>query len=478
MIRREYLQQGRAFLSGVAALGCCAGGAEQVVRYLRENGAFGLRLSGALCLLVAALVFGWTAWSAWRSGPEAQPPWKTLRWWRWLVAGVLAIFVVLGFSFVDQDQARFLCRGACVLWIALLLSGPAWSSSLHGTLDRAIGGRCFRGLDFAVGNVIVIVLILEVGLRGLAVVRGEDTLMLNKAMGYRLQPGPNPHGVFGNSLGFPDQEFVQAKKTGTRRIAALGDSFSVGVCVPYEDNYLTLLEALLPQTEVYNFGVSSTGPREYRVLLAQEGWKYQPDMVLVPLFLGNDILEPIAVPELLRFNPDALYVELLARRGYRLLREYGRRPGAGKLYGPLSDEGYLELASRHLSICRKVDSPTEQQRWAFALEQLRGLFADCRAHRVPVRVLLLPDEVQISKDLQARALKVRGWQAGDIDASLPNRRLLQFCANEQVPCLDLLPVFEQAGPAAYEPNDSHWNKLGNRLAAEAVAEWLLKPGAD
>ena len=82
-----------------------------------------------------------------------------------------------------------------------------------------------------------------------------------------------------NSRGFNDVEFSTHKAPGTIRILGIGDSFAFGV-VPYEYNYLTLVEQYLKQSghniELINMGIPSTGPREYLSLLVNEGLYSNP----------------------------------------------------------------------------------------------------------------------------------------------------------------------------------------------------------
>src|ERR1041384_3891860 len=86
-----------------------------------------------------------------------------------------------------------------------------------------------------------------------------------------------------NSKGFKDVEFNLKKDEGTYRVVGLGDSFAFGI-VPYEYNYLTLLEANLNQsgkkTEVINMGIAGVGPKDYLALLVNEGLELKPDLVL------------------------------------------------------------------------------------------------------------------------------------------------------------------------------------------------------
>jgi hypothetical protein len=97
-----------------------------------------------------------------------------------------------------------------------------------------------------------------------------------------------------NSRGFKDVEFSTSKAPGTIRILGVGDSFAFGV-VPYEYNYLTLVEQQLKETghnvELINMGIPGIGPKEYLALLAREGFVLEPDKVLLSFYVGNDFFD-------------------------------------------------------------------------------------------------------------------------------------------------------------------------------------------
>ena len=69
-----------------------------------------------------------------------------------------------------------------------------------------------------------------------------------------------------NSQGFKDLEFTVEKPAQTHRILGIGDSFAYGI-VPYQYNYLTLLEKKLnksgKKTEVISMGIPGMGPKGY-----------------------------------------------------------------------------------------------------------------------------------------------------------------------------------------------------------------------
>jgi hypothetical protein len=62
------------------------------------------------------------------------------------------------------------------------------------------------------------------------------------------------------------------------------------------------------------------------------------------------------------------------------------------------------------------------------------------------------------------------------EMSPPNRFLAEALAGEGIEVLDLLPSFvehiDRTGQEHSFQEDKHWNVVGNRLAAEAIYNWL------
>ncbi len=101
-----------------------------------------------------------------------------------------------------------------------------------------------------------------------------------------------------NSRGFRDYEHTEEKPPGTFRILGIGDSYTFGVRVNFEDIYLTRLERMLNERypsrhyEVINMGVPGYGTMEELRLLRKKGLLYQPDLVIVGYVL-NDAEHPL-----------------------------------------------------------------------------------------------------------------------------------------------------------------------------------------
>jgi lysophospholipase L1-like esterase len=98
-----------------------------------------------------------------------------------------------------------------------------------------------------------------------------------------------------NSLGMRDPERKLEKDAETFRVLFLGDSFVQGYGVPREQSMVALLEQNLNQPprsktiEVLNGGVFGYSPFLEYLYLRELMPKLKPDLVLLALFLGNDV---------------------------------------------------------------------------------------------------------------------------------------------------------------------------------------------
>jgi hypothetical protein len=395
---------------------------------------------------------------------------RHVAFWRWLFSGTVLAFILTIMLRGGRGDARAWLLAGCTLWLGAIVHGV-------GRLERHGAARLAEVLAF---NLSLFVVVAELSLRVYGAFSGKHLLLNKQLDAYRLEP----HRAYGgllctNSRGYVGREFELAKPPGVRRIAALGDSFAVGV-VKQENNYLHLLEGLCPGTEVYNFGIAGCGPREYEQILREEVWPYQPDLVLVSIFVGNDILGWWRLPSTERLDPGAFRLFVALERLGKLAREQDRRwsddegtePTRSPLdFRPMSRATHLTHESSRLAICRPSQVERWERAWSRAFHYLDRIEAQCKSRGVALRVVLIPDEFQVNSVVLDEALEFGGIPAADVDLTLPQRRLLAWFADRQIPCLDLLPHFvDQAD--TYKPRDTHWNEKGNRIAAEAISAWL------
>ena len=141
-----------------------------------------------------------------------------------------------------------------------------------------------------------------------------------------------------NSLGFRGPETTVAKPPGTFRIVGLGDSFTFGEGVRQEDTFLAVLQAELGAgTEVLNFGVLGYDTEAEVNLLRFEALRFEPDLVVLCLFMNDagggsqhDVFSPRDEPDPGWWRRHVELVDVLAtraersRRGEELMENYRR----------------------------------------------------------------------------------------------------------------------------------------------------------
>lgn len=280
-----------------------------------------------------------------------------------------------------------------------------------------------------------------------------------------------------NSYGFKDEEFSE-KKGNVYRILGLGDSFAFGV-VPYRYNYLTLIDSQLDRqntnVEVFNMGIPAIGPPEYLSLLVQEGLAFQPDMVLLSFFTGNDFNESRK-----RKIYEYSYVASLIHYIITVRVKYEGRIIHGKAEycdecPSATHEEFLKI-ERERSLIYQEENEQFPEMLDRALYYLNTIEKICRKNDIDYVVVIIPDELQINQDLW-REIKASfpDRESDKWDITLPNRTLSNELDKLGIDNIDLYKYFAGASSQKlYKTRNTHWNIAGNKLAADVIEEYIQK----
>ena len=338
----------------------------------------------------------------------------------------------------------------------------------------------------------------------------------------QVVPHRNWFNYWNNALGLNDVEFAIPKPPGRFRILALGDSFTFGL-VPYPYAVMTLLEARLrdrcPGTdlEVLNFGIGGTQVRDYRILATLALERYEPEFVLVNFYAGNDAPNVFRLVHEPRRERSVLEVSRLWMFGRNTLRLWrgvddlgaGRspstRPAGGvvprggepvdparhvserdpALTGPIfTDDAWVAIQAEEMRrFYRPADPAVVDRAWEPILGDLETIRAEVGRRGRRMALTVYPSALQvIPAELAGLVAELRRrpryamLSVDALDPALPNRQLARYCQRAALPCLDLTPVFVDASHASadalYKQRDAHWTIRGNRIAAEAQAEFL------
>lgn len=420
--------------------------------------------------------------------------------------------------------------------------------------------RILSALALAAAGIVAAVLLIEIGLRIVpestwktAISRGPDRHILfrqDRNIGWVHAPNASMNwtgsGEYNvdvqiNSLGLRDRERTYAKPPGTFRVLVLGDSFVEAIQVPLEQTFAARLETCLAgrssqPVEVINAGVAGYGPGEALLYFTHEGVKFQPDLVLLAIFIGNDI----------RNMQHELGTSLLeVTGGYEFYLEDGRLQQrwvdwANPNYELPFLEQFLRRYSKIYYILKSPDSLVPH-RWedvaeswlaepagdddspAGAIEAdppdrpdfttdpglmifargfpdnplippnirtMWGLFSasllelnrrvdDSGSH---LAVVIIPRGQQVHQAMYEGWVakytgKFDGLRREDWDVAAPNTATHELLQSQGVPTLDLLPGFlayDQAhDDLLYFSHDGHFNEKGHEVAADLMCDWLM-----
>jgi hypothetical protein len=370
--------------------------------------------------------------------------------------------------------------------------------------------RAWRVVDLVATSLCLLVVSGELGLRTWAAwqpsalvgrVGDAPRRLLER---FRCAPGLVRFGFPCNDGGYYDTAFHR-RREGEHLVVSIGDSFSVG-SVPHAAHFTTLCEERLG-APVHNFGAAGIGPPEYLHLLVEEALPLDPDVVVLGVFVGNDLtfaqVEEGLPDSGLRdwLQRDRVLLWVVPERLSRIADESDRqaeRPGPaaavqGASVGDALDDGE-PLESRFPWLADPaLEEPTLSEPAHLRLETRRAL-DNCRADPVafggfceavlearraagetPVLVMLIPDEFQVEDELWRAVLE----EAGEpLDRDRPQRLVSGWLGLQGIPCLDLLPVMRAVEPLEdgrrhlYHLRDTHFNARGNRLVADALSAFV------
>jgi hypothetical protein len=298
-----------------------------------------------------------------------------------------------------------------------------------------------------------------------------------------------------------DDDISFEKEPGVKRVLVLGDSQTAGVIVKNSETYARVLEGLANQNsnnyryEVINAGVVAYSPVQEWLWFREYGVQYQPDIVLMSFYVGNDLLDMVEIApapqphfkftdqgtlELQDYPldlPDESKIGAIesVKRALRPLHLYQLVRYAANntaLAEPLSRVGLVRrtTASHHASrqipddqrpqaaaICRGcvlqslsqsyyLTSLPEQEQLAFEMvkETLQRLKAETTAAKARLIVVLIPTKLQVEPELDEDLFLATSKVLGNVDREVVFDQkvydnLMEISRQLDVEVLDLLP---------------------------------------
>jgi SGNH hydrolase-like domain, acetyltransferase AlgX len=266
-------------------------------------------------------------------------------------------------------------------------------------------------------------------------------------------------------------------------IVAVGDSFTYSQMVPDAQAWTTLLAQGLPQRRVLNLGLIGAAPQQYLRVYETFGIARAPKVLLVGLFLANDLWGAQEFEQWWEAGGQGPFPEFGKRapvpgvRGwmrqhvkrlyvYALAQDVRDSYHAGRLLSgktiALATGERLQLVPSLLAHMATRAQP-ESREWTLVLDTLEQIQARAQAQHTQLLVLFFPSKEEVY-------LPVLGEQAADLAAPfIPELR------QRGIAYLDLGPAFREraaAGETLFFEVDGHPNARGYAVIAEAVLTYL------
>lgn len=334
----------------------------------------------------------------------------------------------------------------------------------------------------------------------------------NSRVGYELRPhqeytyastaGEFEVQVRTNSRGLHDVEHALAKPAGVYRILILADSYAQAREVPLADNFARRLEGLLNADpppgmafEVINMGHFGLGTTQEYLTYVEEGARYDPDLVLLGFYAGNDVVDNHAplirawnrvdAVDFPHFEPDGTLRQPGMATGQRVLSWLRQNlytvNTLSRLIGGTGQPARVEVGGETISpdalrVPMGVYAPpddTWRDAWDVTAHALALLDEAVSADGARLAAFIIPDRRQIyDADWQATLDALPDLDPDALDRDRPTDAALALFEAQGVPALNLLDPFRAAGERLYYPVDGHFNPAGHALTADLLADWL------
>ena len=251
-----------------------------------------------------------------------------------------------------------------------------------------------------------------------------------------------------NSIGISEKE-IPKDKGGKFRILAIGDSFTEGVGVSYEDAWVKEMETRWKSKNVQtiNAGIGGSDPVYEFVLYRDKLIKYEPDLVIMTINF-TDIMDIINRGGFERFHADGTagkdppwWEWMYASNHFFRMFMHG---ALGYNSSLIKASNSIELQNNSVKIIKDV------------IQRLEKLTATEKTHLL---IVLQPS--------------LHDFYEGKYKPFTGQQELMKFLKAENINYLDASVPFKKKGNSIksyYYPLDAHFNRKGYALFGRTVSE--------
>ncbi|MBW2987703.1 hypothetical protein KY336_04085 [Candidatus Woesearchaeota archaeon] len=268
------------------------------------------------------------------------------------------------------------------------------------------------------------------------------------------------------------------------RIAIVGDSF-IFSHTDFEDSISQQLQDLNENAEILSFALGSYDLRDYYNWITKEVHLYSPDIVILSLYIGNDIRDLEADRGL------TIYEGYLIKKGsiktikdkfkFRLvlfLKKYVKSHSFFyKFYAKLKNsdnsgsiaEKYVKAYSNHPETIDNLDQTVEK------IKQINDFLDE---KDIELVVIMIPQKVQFfsqvefDKEFYTKIPESHELQDVQREILFPQRYLFENLESAGIEILDLYPFLQSQHKDYYYNFDTHLNTEGNTIVAKEIQKYI------
>ncbi|MCB0210577.1 MAG: SGNH/GDSL hydrolase family protein [Anaerolineae bacterium] len=395
------------------------------------------------------------------------------------------------------------------------------------------GCGLWANIAISSGAIVVALIFLEMGLRvldgPLNVSRfSAETGWRGQANEFKiLDTDGYKHPFQLNSQGMHDTEHPLTKPANTYRIMLLGDSFVEARQVIETETAHQILEDLLnksgseKQYSVISAGVPAWGTGQQLLYYRSQGRQFQPDLVVLMVYLGNDITDNLPVHSVKLSGVDHYAPYFALCNGMLDPEPWVYAPGVTptmgncsptqkqlaeqlqwlywhthlyRVLGPLFNLRQLEFFNKDLPnihLYVPLDNETFRQSfprenhmldygWRVTFEIIKELQREVEANGSQLAIVLIDSAEVINlvaSPPEAQAARAESMPYLALtEPDLPEKKFRQALAETGIEIFnlqtELVDYTRQHDESLFFPHDKHWNQLGNRVVAGILYDWL------
>ncbi|NEP83006.1 MAG: hypothetical protein F6K39_35645 [Okeania sp. SIO3B3] len=340
-------------------------------------------------------------------------------------------------------------------------------------------------------------------------------------LGFRVRPYINGN----NQFGFNDRDYPLQKDQHKFRFLVVSDSFNWAG--GKEGNYTALLEKKFEnyygkkQVDVINVGYPGTHTGEQLAMLKKYGLQYNPDLVVLGFFVGNDFRD--ADPERKRIIVNGIYIDIdkedeliifgypiigrsrllmFLQQKYKVYQELQRaKQDSAQLFssslvaslnlasapiierekspGILSEKAFLRVEKSRLKFCKIRDllEGKRDNNINYIFQSISEMQALLESRNIKFVVAIYPDEYQVNDELLNDIFaEYDDLKRESYNLTCQQEILRKYLEANGIPYIDMLDRFrrEQKNRPLYLLREPHWNSSGNLLAADILFDYLVR----